>query len=131
MKSREIALCSLSQFFARPIPLFASAQSSPRLLNEFVAAAFRPAYWSITRTPKRLTYSLRLARLQKRRPSPPISGLAEDYDRDLTAALAKKPQNPTEIVECRERLARTLKDLLHRTFPLGQLQRICWKIGQL
>jgi len=57
--------------------------------------------------------------------------LAEDYDRDLTVALAKKPQNPTEIVECRERLARTLKDLLHRTFPLGQLQRICWKIGQL
>jgi hypothetical protein len=38
--------------------------------------------------------------------------LAEDYDRDLTVALAKRPQNPTEIVECRERLARTLKDLL-------------------
>jgi hypothetical protein len=38
--------------------------------------------------------------------------LAEDYDRDLAAALAKRPQNPTEIVECRERLARTLKDLL-------------------
>src|SRR5712671_1798140 len=38
--------------------------------------------------------------------------LAEDYDRDLTVALAKRPQNRTEIVECRERLARTLKDLL-------------------
>jgi len=38
--------------------------------------------------------------------------LAEDYDRDLTVALAKRPQNPTEIAECRERLARTLKDLL-------------------
>src|SRR5258706_16019815 len=38
--------------------------------------------------------------------------LAEDYDRDLSAALAKKPQNRTEIAECRERLARTLKDLL-------------------
>src|SRR5215467_1179956 len=38
--------------------------------------------------------------------------LAEDYDRDLTVALAKKPQNPTEIAECRERLARILKDLL-------------------
>src|SRR5215472_17579862 len=38
--------------------------------------------------------------------------LAEDYDRDLTAALAKKPQNPPEIAECRERLARILKDLL-------------------
>src|SRR5258707_10819460 len=25
--------------------------------------------------------------------------LAEDYDRDLTVALAKKPQNPTEIVD--------------------------------
>src|SRR5258707_3138556 len=38
--------------------------------------------------------------------------LAEDYDRDLTVALAKRPQNRTEIAECRERLARTLKDLL-------------------
>jgi hypothetical protein len=38
--------------------------------------------------------------------------LAEDYDRDLTVALAKRPQNQTEIFECRERLARTLKDLL-------------------
>jgi hypothetical protein len=38
--------------------------------------------------------------------------LAEDYDRDLTAALAKKPRNQTEIVESRERLARILKDLL-------------------
>ena len=38
--------------------------------------------------------------------------LAEDYDRDLTVALAKRPRNRTEIVECRERLARTLKDLL-------------------
>ena len=38
--------------------------------------------------------------------------LAEDYDRDLIVALAKRPQNPTEIAECRERLARTLKDLL-------------------
>jgi len=38
--------------------------------------------------------------------------LAEDYDRDLTVALAKRRQNRTEIVECRERLARTLKDLL-------------------
>ena len=38
--------------------------------------------------------------------------LAEDYDRDLTVALAKKPQNPTEIAECREQLARILKDLL-------------------
>src|SRR5258708_7934328 len=37
--------------------------------------------------------------------------LAEDYDRDLTVARAKRPQNKTEIVECRERLARTLKDL--------------------
>jgi hypothetical protein len=57
---------------------------------------------------KRLTYSLRLARLQKRRPSPPyirLFKLAEDYDRDLTVALAKRPQDQTEIVECRERLA--------------------------
>ena len=38
--------------------------------------------------------------------------LAEDYDRDLAIALAKRPQNRTEIAECRERLARTLKDLL-------------------
>ena len=38
--------------------------------------------------------------------------LAEDYDRDLTVALAKRPRNRTEIAECRERLARTLKDLL-------------------
>jgi hypothetical protein len=38
--------------------------------------------------------------------------LAEDYDRDLTIARAKRPPNQTEIVECRERLARTLKDLL-------------------
>src|SRR5260370_12754263 len=38
--------------------------------------------------------------------------LAEDYDRDLTVALAKRPKNQTEIVECRERLARTLKELL-------------------
>src|SRR5260221_12925985 len=38
--------------------------------------------------------------------------LAEDYDRDLTVALAKRSRNRTEIVECRERLARTLKDLL-------------------
>ena len=38
--------------------------------------------------------------------------LAEDYDHDLTVALAKKPQNQTKIAECRERLARTLKDLL-------------------
>jgi hypothetical protein len=39
--------------------------------------------------------------------------LAEDYDRDLTVALAKRPQNQPDIVECRERLARTLKDLLY------------------
>jgi hypothetical protein len=38
--------------------------------------------------------------------------LAEDYDRDLTIALAKRPQNHIEIAECRERLARILKDLL-------------------
>jgi hypothetical protein len=38
--------------------------------------------------------------------------LAEDYDRDLAIALAKRPQNQTEIIECRERLARILKDLL-------------------
>lgn len=38
--------------------------------------------------------------------------LAEDYDRDLAVALAKKPQNPTDIAECRDRLARILKDLL-------------------
>jgi hypothetical protein len=38
--------------------------------------------------------------------------LAEDYNRDLTAALAKRPQNQIEIAECRERLARILKDLL-------------------
>src|SRR5258707_9214715 len=38
--------------------------------------------------------------------------LAEDYDHDLTVALAKRPRNQSEIVECRERLARTLKDLL-------------------
>src|SRR5215471_531437 len=38
--------------------------------------------------------------------------LAEDYDRELTVALAKRPQNQTEIVEIRERLARILKDLL-------------------
>jgi hypothetical protein len=38
--------------------------------------------------------------------------LAEYYDRDLIIALAKKPLNPTEVAECRERLARTLKDLL-------------------
>jgi hypothetical protein len=38
--------------------------------------------------------------------------LAEDYNRDLAVALAKRPQNQKEVVECRERLARTLKDLL-------------------
>ena len=38
--------------------------------------------------------------------------LAEDYDRDLSVALAKKPQNQTKIAECQERLARILKDLL-------------------
>jgi hypothetical protein len=38
--------------------------------------------------------------------------LAEDYDRDLAVALAKRPRNQAEIVERRERLARTLKDLL-------------------
>jgi hypothetical protein len=38
--------------------------------------------------------------------------LAEDYDRDLSVALAKRPRNRTEIVERRERLARILKDLL-------------------
>ena len=38
--------------------------------------------------------------------------LAEDYDRDLAVALAKRPRNRAEIAECRERLARTLKDLL-------------------
>jgi hypothetical protein len=38
--------------------------------------------------------------------------LAEDYDRDLAVALLKRPRNRTEIAECRERLARTLKDLL-------------------
>jgi hypothetical protein len=38
--------------------------------------------------------------------------LAEDYDRDLAVALAKRPRNQAEIVERQERLARTLKDLL-------------------
>ena len=38
--------------------------------------------------------------------------LAEDYDRELAAATAKRPQNQTEIIEYRERLARILKDLL-------------------
>ena len=38
--------------------------------------------------------------------------LAEDYDRELAVVLAKRPQNQTEIVESRERLARILKDLL-------------------
>src|SRR5215468_3836241 len=40
-----------------------------------------------------------------------LFALAEDYDRDLTIALAKKPQNPIQIAECRDRLARILKDL--------------------
>ena len=35
--------------------------------------------------------------------------LAEDYNRDLTAALAKRPRNQTEMIESRERLARILK----------------------
>src|SRR5215471_14982717 len=38
--------------------------------------------------------------------------LAEDYNRELAVALAKRPQNQIEIAECRERLARILKDLL-------------------
>ena len=38
--------------------------------------------------------------------------LAKDYDRELTVALAKRPQNQIEIAECREQLARILKDLL-------------------
>jgi hypothetical protein len=38
--------------------------------------------------------------------------LAEDYDRDLAVALAKRPRNQAEIVKRQERLARTLKDLL-------------------
>src|SRR5262249_9487335 len=38
--------------------------------------------------------------------------LAEDYDRELNVAIAKKRRNPAEIAECRERLARILKDLL-------------------
>jgi hypothetical protein len=38
--------------------------------------------------------------------------LAEDYDRDLAVSLAKRPQNQTEVAECREQLARILKDLL-------------------
>ena len=38
--------------------------------------------------------------------------LAEDYDRNLAVALAKRPRNQAEIVECQERLARILKDLL-------------------
>src|SRR5260370_5505691 len=38
--------------------------------------------------------------------------LAEDYNRDLTVARAKRPRNQPEIVECQERLARILKDLL-------------------
>jgi hypothetical protein len=38
--------------------------------------------------------------------------LAEDYDRDLAVALAKRPRSRTEIAECREQLARILKDLL-------------------
>jgi hypothetical protein len=46
--NRIIAPCSLSRFFARPNPSLASAQSSPRLLNNLVAAPLRPSYWSIT-----------------------------------------------------------------------------------
>src|SRR5258707_5260816 len=42
---REIAPYSL---LCRPIPLFGPAQSSPRLLDDLLAAALRPAYWSIT-----------------------------------------------------------------------------------
>jgi hypothetical protein len=38
--------------------------------------------------------------------------LAEDYDRDLAVALAKRPRSRTEIAECRQQLARILKDLL-------------------
>ena len=38
--------------------------------------------------------------------------LAEDYNRDLTVARGKRPRNQREIVECQERLARILKDLL-------------------
>jgi hypothetical protein len=38
--------------------------------------------------------------------------LAEDYDRELTVAIAKRPRNKAEIAEYRERLARILKDLL-------------------
>jgi hypothetical protein len=38
--------------------------------------------------------------------------LAEDYNRDLVVALAKRPRNQAEVAECRERLGRTLKDLL-------------------
>src|SRR5215467_6116190 len=44
---REIVLCSLSPFFARPVPLLALAQPRSRLLNDLIAAAIRPAYWSI------------------------------------------------------------------------------------
>jgi hypothetical protein len=78
-------------------------------------AAARKARRTRPSSPKRLTYSLRLARLQKALSFSAYTRLfelAEDYDRELIIALAKKPQNPTEIAECRERLARTLKDLL-------------------
>jgi hypothetical protein len=46
-ENREIASRSLFRFFAGPFPLFGSAQSSPRFLNDLVAAALRLAYWSI------------------------------------------------------------------------------------
>jgi hypothetical protein len=41
IRNLAIAPCSLSRFFAQPIPLIAAAQPSPRHLNDLVAAAWR------------------------------------------------------------------------------------------
>ena len=43
--------------------------------------------------------------------------LAEDCKRDLAVALARRPQNQTEIAKCRGRLVRVLKVLLSYEKP--------------
>jgi hypothetical protein len=93
-------------------------------------AAARKARRTKPSSPKRLTYSLRLARLQKRRSFSAYIRLfepAEDYGGELTVTRARTPHNQTEIAECGAPLARILKDLFleaRRTTAQVQTTRI-------
>jgi hypothetical protein len=85
-------------------------------------------------SPKRLTYSLRLARLQKRRPSPPMSGCSNWRGITTASSLSPAPRDRTirprlsnaasrSLVPCEQPRLTTTQGADDKDYPVSTCQR--------